>query len=195
MSYCTLPACGQILELKFPEVLPTRALTLITVLQFFLIIERESQKYRQWCETLYKCGAVAGNRYVVTYAEQLREYHIALSINEATRMKDAVAHLRKYFKRLDESLFDNIDRTLKKIYEKSSEALDDEVNKNGEPKNPKLEKIKEILLKENDGESKGILFSKTRETTIALENWINESKELKWLKPLRLVGTNDGEGE
>ena len=65
--------------------------------------ERAGQQYRHWCESLLKVAETVGNRYVVTYAEQLREYHVALTINEATRMKDALAYLRRYFDNLDES--------------------------------------------------------------------------------------------
>lgn len=134
----------------------------------------------------------------MTYAEQLREYNIALSINEATRMKDAKARLKKYFDRLREDKFTDVDRKLKQLYLNACDALDVWLSEHGEPLNPKLVKIQEILLElnTNNKDAKGILFSKTRETTVALENWIKENDVLKMmLKPLRLVGSNDREGK
>lgn len=64
--------------------------------------ERSGQQYRQWCESLLNVAEKLRNRDAVTYAEQLRVYHVALTINEATRMKDALLYLSRYFDRLDE---------------------------------------------------------------------------------------------
>ncbi|EDO47177.1 predicted protein, partial [Nematostella vectensis] len=158
-----------------------------------------SQQYRHWCETLYTQGIKQSNRYLVTYAEQLRVYNVALTIKDATRSKDAMAHLSNYFNHLDEDRFTVVDRKLKKIYEK---AITEAIQLHGEPRNPKLVKLQELLLDYHKGETesgldhaKGILFSKTRESTIALEKWIKETPELSQeLMPLRLVGNSDGRG-
>ena len=63
--------------------------------------ERSGQQYRQWCESLLNFAETKQNRDAVTYAEQLRVYHVALTVNEATRMKDALAYLNRYFDKLD----------------------------------------------------------------------------------------------
>jgi ATP-dependent RNA helicase DDX58 len=39
-------------------------------------------------------------------------------------------------------------------------------------------------------DSRGIVFVKTREMTVALVNWMIETEELKELNPHNLVGTN-----
>jgi len=44
-------------------------------------------------------------------------------------------------------------------------------------------------FRENE-DSCGIVFAKTREMTVALMNWMNETDELKELNPHNLVGSN-----
>jgi len=58
--------------------------------------------------------------------------------------------------------------------------------------NPKLNELKASILKHfrENGESCGIVFAKTREMTVALMNWMNETDELKQLNPHNLVGSN-----
>ena len=88
-----------------------------------------------------------------------------------------------------------VDHSLFKIYQKVIKALNEFVKSNGEPENPKLIKLKNLILQyyNADENSKGILFSTTRESTVALESWIQECEELKCiLTPKRLVGTADG---
>jgi len=55
-----------------------------------------------------------------------------------------------------------------------------------------LEYLKKKILQFYQGkeDSRGIIFVKTREMTVALVNWINETAELKALNPHNLVGTN-----
>ena len=58
--------------------------------------------------------------------------------------------------------------------------------------NPKLEKLKSLLLNEfeKSSKAKGIVFMKTREFTRALINWINSDDDLSdKVKPMRLVGS------
>ena len=91
--------------------------------------------------------------------------------------------------------FTMVDHSLFKIYQKVIKALNEFVKSNGEPENPKLIKLKNLILQyyNADENSKGILFSTTRESTVALESWIQECEELKCiLTPKRLVGTADG---
>ena len=108
--------------------------------------EKAGQQYRQWVEELYKDSIAAGDRYLVTYAEQLREYHIALSINTTTRMKNAKLHLQKYFESLDEDLFTETDRNLRELFCHAIDVLDRFVQEHGEPQNPRLVRLKQLLL-------------------------------------------------
>ena len=58
--------------------------------------------------------------------------------------------------------------------------------------NPKLEYLKKLILEFYQGNenSRGIIFVKTREMTVALVSWMTETKELEALNPHNLVGTN-----
>ena len=82
------------------------------------------------------------------------------------------------------------------------QRIEDHKEKYGEPKNPKLEKISQLLLEkhrcaaEKDEHPKGILFTTTRDSTEALKAWLNESDDLKGIiKADKLVGTGNGEGK
>ena len=107
---------------------------------------KADQQYRQWIEKLYKDSVADGHRFLVTYTEQLREYHVALTLNMNTRMKNARKYLQKYFDSLDREKFTDIDKWLEKLFKKAMEALDKYIQQHGEPDNPLLMKLKELLL-------------------------------------------------
>ena len=109
--------------------------------------DKGGQQYRQWVETLYKDSIAEGERFLVTYAEHLREYHVALTINASTTMKNAKKRLKRYFDSLDESKFLAIDEKLKRLFQCAMEILDKSVEEHGEPENPLLMHLKELILK------------------------------------------------
>ncbi|KAL9989319.1 hypothetical protein ACROYT_G003856 [Oculina patagonica] len=109
--------------------------------------DKAGQQYRQWVEQLYKGSIEEGDRFLVTYAEQLREYHVALTINASTTMKNAKKRLQRYFVSLNEKKFLPIDKKLKNIFEHAMEILEKIVEEQGEPVNPLLMHLKELLLK------------------------------------------------
>ena len=108
--------------------------------------DKAGQQYRQWVEELYKDSVAGGDRYLITFTEHLREYHVALTLNTNTRMKNARKYLDKYFKALNTKKFTETDKRLLQLYNKAMEALEIHVEKNGEPQNPRLMKLKELLL-------------------------------------------------
>ncbi|CAH3018864.1 unnamed protein product [Porites evermanni] len=131
--------------------------------------DKGSQQYRQWVEEFYKDAVAAGDRYLVTYTEHLREYHISLTLNSNTRMKNARSYLQKYFGSLDREKFTDIDEILEKLFYKAMEALDKFIEKNGgEPENPKLTRLKELLL-EN--------YKEFQNSDNGQHNQTNESRE------------------
>ena len=80
--------------------------------------------------------------------------------------------------------------------------LEEQRERQGEIKNPKLEFVAELLKKkfqacvEEGGQqtAKGMLFTKTRENTKALKAWLDENPDLFFIRAERLVGTGKGEG-
>lgn len=109
--------------------------------------DKGGQQYRQWVETLYKDSIADGERFLVTYAEHLREYHVALTINASTTMKNAKKRLKRYFDSLDENKFLTIDEQLKRLFQCAMQILDKSVEEHGEPENPLLMQLKELILK------------------------------------------------
>jgi len=66
------------------------------------------------------------------------------------------------------------------------------ISKDLSNENPKLAYLKNVILgyfRENK-DSCGIVFVKTREMTVALMNWMQETPELNRLNPHNLVGSN-----
>ena len=108
--------------------------------------DKAGQQYRQWVEKLYKDSVADGDRYLVTYTEHLREYHVALTLNANTRMKNARKYLHKYFDALDKQKFTEIDENLEKLFQRAMQALDKYIEQHGEPDNPLLTRLKEMLL-------------------------------------------------
>lgn len=119
--------------------------------------DKAGQQYRQWVEELYKDSVADGDRYLVTFTEHLREYHVALTLNTYTRMKNARKYLDKYFDQLDTEKFTETDKNLLKLFKKAMEALEAYIKKDGEPQNPRLMKLKQLLLEnyENDKHQQG----------------------------------------
>lgn len=110
-------------------------------------------------------------------------------------------YLDEFFNNLDDTKFQATDHKLLELFQKGKSIIESRLDK--EPMNPKLLKLKDLILKfhEEDkekgrkGETKGILFTRTRDSTVGLEGWISDTKELKdILRPKTLVGAGDGEG-
>ena len=168
--------------------------------------DRRSQAYRQWLEELYKRAVVGTDRSMVTYVDQLRVYHVSLEVNSTLRMKDAMTCLEKYFGELDEDKFTAVEKKLKERYNRAKKALEEYIRENGEPENPNLKQLEELISggeangsrNADDaapyGDSKGIVFTATRESTQALSAWIENNKSLnKFLRPATIVGGGDSE--
>ena len=108
--------------------------------------DKASQQYRQWVEEFYKDSIADAHRHLITFTEHLREYHIALTINKSTTMKNAKKRLQNYFDSLDEEKFLPIDRKLKNLFHCAMKMLDKAVQEQGEPENPFLIELKKLLL-------------------------------------------------
>jgi ERCC4-related helicase len=111
-------------------------------------------------------------------------------------------YLDEFFDTLDKLKFQPTDKKLLALFQQARGVI--ESRKDKEPVNPKLNKLKELILKfhEEDkakgrkGETKGILFTRTRDSTVGLQGWIDDTKELQEiLRPKALVGAGDGEGK
>ncbi|XP_039204556.1 antiviral innate immune response receptor RIG-I [Crotalus tigris] len=158
-----------------------------------------TQKYEQWIVDVQKKAVVLQLpnkeeesrvcRALFICTQHLRKYNDALIINEDARTKDALIYLKDYFEDTKNGNFDNIEQHLASNFEVNlpelTAASEDESNEN-----PKLEDITEILgeVYHVNPETRTILFVKTRALLAALKNWIEETPELKHLKPQALMG-------
>uniref|UniRef100_A0A8D0KN31 RNA helicase n=1 Tax=Salvator merianae TaxID=96440 RepID=A0A8D0KN31_SALMN len=158
-----------------------------------------SQKYEQWIVDVQKKCAVLHLpdkeeeqnicRALFIYTSHLRKYNDTLIINDDARTQDALTYLREFFEDIRSRDFDEIEQQLASNFEAKlpelSAVCQDESNEN-----PKLEEITFILEEEYHfkPETRTILFVRTRALAMALKNWIEESPQLKHLKPDVLMG-------
>lgn len=153
-----------------------------------------SQSYEQWVIQKEKTAAKEGNRKQHVCSQHLRKYNDALQIYDTIRMNDALTHLMKFYdeeKRraliLNESdgasLSDRIDETDKFLtqlfYERIEELKRLAENENYE--NEKLVKLRRIIMEEftRNNKARGIIFTKTRQSTFALCQWIDDNEKFK----------------
>ena len=56
--------------------------------------------------------------------------------------------------------------------------------------NPKLDTLRNLIAKtyKENMDSRGIIFVKTRDLVIAIQNWMKETDGLKALNPVKFVG-------
>ncbi|XP_013927863.1 PREDICTED: probable ATP-dependent RNA helicase DDX58 [Thamnophis sirtalis] len=158
-----------------------------------------TQKYEQWITDVQQKAVVLHFpnkedesrvcRAVCICTQHLRKYNDALIINEDARTKDALDFLKDYFQDIKNANFDDIERQLVSNFEDNLQELT-AASEDKSNENPKLEDIAEILGEAYhvDPETRTILFVKTRALLAALKNWIEETPELKHLKPQALMG-------
>ncbi|XP_015744447.1 probable ATP-dependent RNA helicase DDX58 [Python bivittatus] len=158
-----------------------------------------TQSYEQWIVNVQKNSVVLQLpnkeeesricKALFICTEHLRKYNDALIINEDARTKDALVYLKDFFEDTKNGKFDYIERQLASNFEvklpELTAASQDESNEN-----PKLEDLAEILGEAYhfNPETRTILFVKTRALLAALKNWVEETPELKHLKPETLMG-------
>ncbi|XP_056389739.1 interferon-induced helicase C domain-containing protein 1 isoform X2 [Hyla sarda] len=156
--------------------------------------EHGSQSYEQWVVQTEKTAAQEGNRKQHVCAQHLKKYNDALQIYDTIRMNDALTHLKKFYndekKRaliLNESeassLFEKMDETdkfLAELFFEHKKALKQLAGKE-EYENNKLAKLRRSLMEEFTGncEARGIVFTKTRQSAVALCQWIDENEKFK----------------
>ncbi|XP_069589153.1 interferon-induced helicase C domain-containing protein 1 [Ranitomeya imitator] len=155
-----------------------------------------SQSYEQWVVQKEKTAAKEGNRKQHVCALHLKKYNDALQIYDTIRMNDALTHLTKFYdeetKRailLNESeeassLLDKIDETdkfLTNLFFAHKRALEQMAEKK-EYENEKLTKLRRAIMEEfttRNGKARGIIFTKTRQSAVALCQWIDDNEKFK----------------
>ncbi|XP_048416470.1 probable ATP-dependent RNA helicase DHX58 isoform X2 [Stegostoma tigrinum] len=140
-----------------------------------------SQTYEQSVVELEKEGAITFDRKKRNCALHLRKYNDSLLINDTVRMIDAFQNLAEFYSTEESSKnsLDHTDEFLLKVFNDYKTKLH-LLALNKAYENPKLDKLEQILLRRfKDSNSRGIIFTKTRQSTHAMLGWIKSSDKLQ----------------
>uniref|UniRef100_A0A673YKB1 RNA helicase n=1 Tax=Salmo trutta TaxID=8032 RepID=A0A673YKB1_SALTR len=149
-----------------------------------------TQNYEQWVVQKEQNAAKEENQKVRVCAEHLRQYNEALYLGKTIRMWDAFSFLDKYF---DEELKKKVapedeeaiiktdtERFLFTLFKDSKVKLQ-ELAKLPQYENNSLAKLRTKILHEFTSREKarGIIFTKTRRSAIALAQWVQENSKFE----------------
>ncbi|KAG8566034.1 hypothetical protein GDO81_013067 [Engystomops pustulosus] len=157
-----------------------------------------TQMYEQKVVEMEKHGAETVDRRKRTCAMHLRKYNDALFLHDTVRMKDAYDFLEEFYI-LEKFVKDSRDETDVFLYRlfngNSNELL--ELSSNIEYENPKLKRLEEILEKhfQSSSNSRGLIFTCTRQSTTYLLQWINSNESLKGLNIKAAILTGAGSNQ
>ncbi|XP_032880051.1 interferon-induced helicase C domain-containing protein 1 isoform X2 [Amblyraja radiata] len=164
-----------------------------------------TQSYEQWIVQKEKTGAKTEDRKLRVCAEHLRKYNDALMINDTIRMVDAYNYLTVFYrgekrKKLTEeeevpkSKLDDTDKFLITLFNEQQATLESLAGK-PQYENGKLTKLRTSILQEftKKRNSRGIIFTKTRQNAHALHEWMEEIEKFKdvGIKAHYLIGAGN----
>lgn len=160
-----------------------------------------SQTYEQWVVQKERTAATEGNQKVRVCTEHLRQYNEGLNLSNTIRMRDALSFLNKYheeeIKRKttpDVEQITDTERFLFNLFKEKREELQRLAEK-PEYENDSLSKLRGKILQEfsSRDEARGIIFTKTRRSAIALSQWIQENSKFAdiGVKASHVIGGGD----
>ncbi|XP_058479057.1 interferon-induced helicase C domain-containing protein 1 [Solea solea] len=145
-----------------------------------------SQNYEQWIVDKERKAATGDDHKVRVCAEHLRQYSEGLNLSNTIRMCDALSFLNEYHEKElkrktapDEEQIIHItdtERFLFNLFKENKEELQ-RLAENPQYENDSLSKLRSKILHEFSSreEARGIIFTKTRRSAIALSHWIQEN--------------------
>uniref|UniRef100_A0A4W4HP61 RNA helicase n=1 Tax=Electrophorus electricus TaxID=8005 RepID=A0A4W4HP61_ELEEL len=163
-----------------------------------------TQNYEQWVVQKEQNAAKEDNPRVRVCAEHLRQYNEALHQSNTIRMSDAFSFLNKYYneelKKKSSPDEDDViqitdtERFLFRLFKDNKEHLQ-ELTKNPQYENNTLATLKTKILQEFTSRTiaRGIIFTKTRHSAIALSQWIRENPKFEsvGVRASHLIGGGD----
>ncbi|KAM9255182.1 ATP-dependent RNA helicase DHX58 [Cariama cristata] len=137
-----------------------------------------TQVYEQHIVELEKRAAETFCRKTRVCALHLRKYNDALLINNTARMIDAFQYLQEFYT-AERDAKDPTERFLAATFEENKTILK-ALAGDRRYENPKLGKLEEILRKHFQplGASRGIVFTKTRQSAHSLLSWLQDTPAL-----------------
>ncbi|KAM5152011.1 interferon-induced helicase C domain-containing protein 1 isoform 2-T2 [Mantella aurantiaca] len=156
--------------------------------------EHGTQAYEQWVVQKEKSAAKEGNRTQHVCADHLKKYNDALQISDMIRMNDALINLEKFYNGEKEKILllqendtegvtkkiDKTDKYLIDLFYREKEKLRSLAD-NEKYENEKLAKLRRAIMEEfsNNSKARGIVFTKTRQSAVALCQWISDNDKFK----------------
>nr|XP_061812180.1 interferon-induced helicase C domain-containing protein 1-like isoform X1 [Nerophis lumbriciformis]XP_061812181.1 interferon-induced helicase C domain-containing protein 1-like isoform X1 [Nerophis lumbriciformis] len=151
--------------------------------------ELGSQNYEQWVVQTERKAAKEEDPKVRICAEHLRRYNEAMQLSNTIRMCDAFSFLNKHHEEElkskcspEEEHVINItdtERLLFNLFTDNKERLQ-ELSTQQSNENDSLSKLRDNILRlftAGEKEARGIIFTKTRRSAMALNHWIQEDKK------------------
>ncbi|GAB0199103.1 ATP-dependent RNA helicase DHX58 [Grus japonensis] len=149
-----------------------------------------TQIYEQRIVELEKTAAETFCRKTRVCALHLRKYNDALLINDTVRMIDAFQCLQQFYA-TERDMKDPTERFLTTLFEENKMSLQ-ALAGDRRYENPRLGKLEEILQEhfQPQGTSRGIIFTKTRQSAHSLLSWLQDTAALrgKHIRPAVLTG-------
>uniref|UniRef100_A0AAR2JU10 RNA helicase n=1 Tax=Pygocentrus nattereri TaxID=42514 RepID=A0AAR2JU10_PYGNA len=153
-----------------------------------------TQEYENDVVELEKKGVREENRLLAQCALHLRKYNDALLINDTVRMVDALRLLQDFYRTKSENRMDATDIFLSGLFEENQVELR-LLTLDTQNENPKLAQLQRTLVEQfQDRNSRGILFSKTREGTRCLYDWVCANPALQSVDIRAAILTGAGNG-
>ncbi|XP_053733606.1 interferon-induced helicase C domain-containing protein 1 [Synchiropus splendidus] len=151
-----------------------------------------SQNYEQWVVQQERKAAKNGDLSVRVCAKHLDQYCEAVQLSNTIRLSDAFNFLDKYYEEEmkkkspdveHEIHITDTERFLFKLFRDNKEALR-ALAQNPEYENDSLSKLRTRILQEfsTRKEARGIIFTKTRRSAMALCHWVHENPKFDDLK-------------
>uniref|UniRef100_A0A4W6FXU8 RNA helicase n=1 Tax=Lates calcarifer TaxID=8187 RepID=A0A4W6FXU8_LATCA len=163
-----------------------------------------SQNYEQWVVQKERIAATEENQKVRVCADHLRQYSEGLNLSNTIRMRDAFGFLKKYHEEeLKRKTSPDDDQNIKitvterflfNLFEENKEELQ-RLADIPQYENDSLSKLRGKILQEFSSreEARGIIFTKTRRSAIALSQWIQENPKFAdiGVKAAYVIGGGD----
>ncbi|XP_063068158.1 interferon-induced helicase C domain-containing protein 1-like isoform X2 [Engraulis encrasicolus] len=157
-----------------------------------------TQCYEQWVVDEEKKAACDDDQRKRVCAEHLRQYNEALIQSHSIRMCDAYQLLISFYRQEDRKkegvAQTHTEEFLFKLFNENVKKLED-FSKQSEYENNVLSELRKTILKKFSGqdEVRGIIFTETRLSAMALHSWIQENSEFHGVKVCSsyLIGAGD----
>ncbi|XP_076602471.1 interferon-induced helicase C domain-containing protein 1 [Chaetodon auriga] len=163
-----------------------------------------SQSYEQWVVQKERKAATMEDQKVRVCAEHLRQYSEGLNLSNTIRMRDSFSFLNKYHEEEikkkttpdeDQTIqITDTERFLFNLFQENKKELETLADI-PEYENDSLSKLRSKILQEFSTReaARGIIFTKTRRSAIALSQWIQENPKFAdiGVKASHVIGGGD----